>query len=83
LGCAPSQNIKEQVKNLEALDALLDEADPDQRIVKAEIARELGNFDECMLLLSYQFEGYERAVGFIKELAEEKVRAVKPFEPGK
>ena len=27
--------------------------------------------------------GYEYAVGFIKKLAEEKVRAVKPFEPAK
>ena len=27
--------------------------------------------------------GYEHAVGFIKKLAEEKVRVVKPFEPGK
>ena len=73
-----------QVKNLKALSSLLDEADPDQRIFKAEIARELGRFDECLLLLSYQFEaGYNWTVGFIKKLAEEKVRAVKPFELGK
>jgi hypothetical protein len=74
----------EQVKNLEALSALFDESLPDHRILKAEIARELGNFDECLLLLSYQFEqDYDWAVGFIKKLAEEKVRAVKPFERGK
>ncbi len=74
----------EQVKNLKSLSALLDESLPGQRILKAEIARELGQFDECLLLLSYQFdEGYDWAVGFIKKLAEEKVRAVKPFEPGK
>jgi hypothetical protein len=43
-----------------------------------------GKFDECLLLLSYQFEeGYDRVVGFIRKLAEEKVRAVKPFEAGK
>jgi hypothetical protein len=53
-------------------------------MLKAEIARELGWFDECLLLLSYQFEeGYDWAVGFIRKLAEEKVRAVKVFEPGK
>ena len=70
------------MKNLKALSAMLDESEPDQRILKAEIARELGEFDECLRLLSYQFdEGYEYAVGFIKKLAEEKVRAVKPFEP--
>jgi len=74
----------EQVKNLETLSALFDESLPGHRILKAEIARELGNFAECLLLLSYQFDkGYERAVGFIRKLAEEKVRAVKPFVPGK
>jgi hypothetical protein len=74
----------EQVKNLDALSALFDESEPNQRILKAEIARELGRFDECLLLLSYQFEeGYDWAVGFIQKLAEERVRAVKPFEPGK
>jgi hypothetical protein len=74
----------EQVKNLEALSALFDESLPGHRILKAEIARELGRFDECLLLLSYQFEeGYDWAVGFIRKLAEEKVRAVKLCEPGK
>ena len=56
-------------------------SEPNQRILKAEIARELGEFDECLRLLSHQFDkGYEYAVGFIRKLAEEKVRAVKPFE---
>jgi hypothetical protein len=73
-----------QVKNLKALSKMLNEAEPNQRILKAEIARELGNFDECRLLLSYQFDkGYDYAVGFIKKLAEEKVRVVMPFTPGK
>ena len=75
---------KEQVKNLKALSALLDESDSDQRIFKAEIARELGNFAECLLLLSYQFDkGYDRTVGFIRKLVEENVRSVKQFSPGK
>ena len=74
----------EQVKNLEALSALFDESLPGHRIQKAEIARELGNFAECLLLLSYQFgEGYDFATNFIRKLAEEKVRAVKQFEPRK
>lgn len=74
----------EQAKNLEALSALFDESEPNQRILKAEIARELGKFDECQRLLTYQFEkDYDWAVDFIKRLAEEKVRVVKPFEPGK
>jgi hypothetical protein len=75
---------QEQVKNLKALSELLDESDQDQRIYKAEIARELGNFEKCLLLLSYQFDkGYDRALKLIRSLAEEKVSAVKPFEPGK
>ena len=75
---------KEQVQNLKALSALLDESEPEQRIIKAEIARELGNFDECLLLLSYQFsKGYDHFVGFIKKLAEEKVRGVRVFSQGK
>jgi hypothetical protein len=56
----------------------------DCHLLKAEIARELGNFDECLGLLSHQFdERYGHAVGYIKKLAEEKVRAVKPFESAK
>lgn len=55
-----------------------------KRIFKAEIAREFGNFEECLQLLSYQFDkGYDRPIGFLRKLAEEKVRAVKPFEPVK
>lgn len=73
-----------QGKNIQVLSALLDETEPNQRILKAEIARELGQFDECLLLLSYQFDGrYGYVVGFIRKLAEEKERAVKPFEQGK
>lgn len=41
---------KDQVKNLKALSAMLDEAEPNQRIIKAEIAREIGEFEECLLL---------------------------------
>ena len=75
---------KEQVQNLKALSKMLDETEPNQRILTAEIAREVGYFDECLMLLSYQFDkDYEGAVGFIRKLAEEKVRAVKPFELAK
>jgi hypothetical protein len=72
------------VKNLKILATLLDESGPDQRILKAEIARELGNFAECQLLLSYQFDrGYERAVGLVRKLAEEKVLVVRSISPAK
>ena len=35
---------KDQVQNLKALSEMLDETEPNQRILKAEIARELGEF---------------------------------------
>jgi hypothetical protein len=75
---------KDQEQNLKALSEMLDETEPNQRILKAEIARELSDFDESLRLLSYQFEeSYDWATGFISKLAEEKVRAVKAFESGK
>ena len=75
---------KDQVQNLHALSEMLNETEPNQLILKAEIARELGEFDNCLGLLSHPFDGrYGHAVGFIKKLAEEKVRTVKPFEPAK
>jgi hypothetical protein len=75
---------KDQVQNLKALSEMLDESDQEQRILKAEIARELGNFEECLKLLSYQVEeSYEYAAAIIRKLAEEKVRAVKQFSPDK
>jgi hypothetical protein len=43
-----------QAQNLNALYRLLDESEPGQRILKAEIARELGEFEQCLALLSYQ-----------------------------
>jgi hypothetical protein len=71
---------KDLVQNLHVLSEMLDESEPNQRILKAEIARELGEFDECLGLLSHPFdERYGHAVGFIKKLAEEKVRVVRAF----
>jgi hypothetical protein len=44
----------------------------------------MGCFDECLLLLSYQFEeSYEFATNFIKKLAEENDRGVRAFLPDK
>jgi hypothetical protein len=75
---------KDQVQNLKALSDMLDEKEPNQRMLKAEIARELGEFDECLGLLSHPIdEGYGYAVGFIKKLAEEKVRVVRSISPAK
>jgi hypothetical protein len=75
---------KDQEQNLKALSDMLDEKEPNQRILKAEIAREMGEFDECLGLLSHPFdERYGHAVGFIKKLAEEKVLVVRSISPVK
>ena len=41
--------------NLAALSELLDEGDPNQRLMKAEIARERGKFDDALQLLQAHF----------------------------
>ena len=81
---APPAFSEKQVKNLKALSAMLYENKLNQRILKAEIVRELGDLEQCLRLLSYQFDkGYDYAAGFIKKLAEEKVQAVKLLEQAK
>jgi hypothetical protein len=60
---------QDQEDNISKLYELLDEKDPNQRIMKAEIARERSMFDEAMLLLEYNFpEGFNKVVSVIKEL---------------
>jgi hypothetical protein len=60
---------KDQEDNISKLYELLDEQEPIQRLMKAEIARERGLFDEAMSLLEYEFpEGFEKAASFIREL---------------
>ena len=81
---ATSAFSKEQTQNLHALSAMLDETEPNQRILKAEIAREMGEFEKCLRLLSHPFDkDYDHAAGFIRKLAEEKTRGVRQFLPGK
>jgi len=61
-----------QIKNLEALSAILNEAEPIERILKAEIARELGHFDNSKNLLSFEFaDQFNYAASIIRQLAEE------------
>ena len=76
--------LKDQEQNLKAFSELLNQTEQNQTILKVEIARELGEFDECLGLLSHPFdERYGHAVGFIKKLAEEKARVVRFFAPAK
>jgi len=64
---------------------MLDEKELNQRIFKAEIARELGEYDECLRLLSHPFKEkrYQHPADFIRELAEERVRVVRSISPAK
>jgi len=60
---------KDQEDNISRLYELLDEEDPNQRLMKAEIARERGMFDEAMSLLEYKFpEGFDKAVSVVRGL---------------
>jgi hypothetical protein len=74
-----------QIKNLEALSAILNEAEPIERILKAEIARELGHFDNSKNLLSYEFaDQFNYAASIIRQMAEEgdsRVRLISPSTP--
>lgn len=61
---------KEHIQNLSELASLLSEKDPNQRLMKAEVLRELSRFDEALALLEDAFpKGYEHAVKRIRDLA--------------
>ena len=68
-----------QEENLHALANILDDKDPYQRIIKAEIYRELGMFEECAKLLAQPFDKdrHTEVAAFIRKLAEQKLRPVR------
>jgi hypothetical protein len=69
-----------QVRNLEAFSDMLDERDEGQRILKAEIARELGRFEACLRLLERPVGAeLKYAADFILRLARAGDRIVRPF----
>ena len=56
--------------NMKALFVLLDRLKPDQRMLRAEIARELGRFPEALGLLNFDFgDDYAATANVIRELA--------------
>lgn len=68
----------DEVANLCALAALLDEADEEDRIMKAEVMREMGKYEEAMALLSKPFcDELARAVTVVKNLTAQKVPFVR------
>lgn len=61
------------VHNLEAFSSLLSDSDADQRLMKAEVMRELSRYDEALSLLAFAYpDNYSRAVTRIRELATSK-----------
>ena len=82
---ANSRFSVEQKNNMRTLSHLLDDTDEIQRILKAEIARELGEFNNCKRLLSYAFaDQFSYAASIIRQLAEERdsrVRVISSSEP--
>jgi hypothetical protein len=58
--------------NLRVFLALLKDEDDNQRLIKAEVLRELSQFEEALALLQSNFpEGYARAVAKIQQLAQQ------------
>jgi hypothetical protein len=73
------QSLKAQ-DNMRLLFELLDQADERQRLLKAELARELGLFDMAEQLLSYEYSEQLRSkVVFLKDLANQRNIKVAPF----
>lgn len=68
-----------QKVNLQKLAALLNEENPDQRIMKAEVFRELGQFDDCIKLLLFSFESkrHTEVADYIRSLAEQNASIVR------
>lgn len=66
--------------NLAALSRLLNEKDPEERLMKAEIARELGHFEHCIKLLDTHFDkALASSASAIRMLAQEKHAPVMGF----
>ncbi len=62
----------ETAANMKALFALLDRQAPAERMLRAELARELGRFPEALALLNHDFgEDYAATAAQIRELAEQ------------
>lgn len=71
----------EQEANLLRLLQLLDTNDPHESIMKAEVLRQLGQFDECLKQLDQPFaDRYLKVIAAIKKLANCKKRRVGRIE---
>ena len=63
--------------NMKELFAMLDRMKPEQRMLRAEIARELGRFPEALALLNFDFgEDYGATAACIRALAQRELAGV-------
>lgn len=70
-----------ETANLHAFAALLDESDENDRIMKAEVMRELGEYEDATALLSKPFsDGLAQAVAIIKGLTAQRISFVREME---
>jgi hypothetical protein len=68
----------DEIANLGAYAALLDETDESDRIIKAEIMRELGRYEDAVALLSTPFrEQLAFAAAIIRNLSVQKIAVVR------
>ena len=68
----------DEIANLDAYAALLDESDENDLIIKAEIMRELSQYDDALALLSTPFrEQLNYAAAIIRNLAVQKIPFVR------
>lgn len=64
------ENSPERRQNMKRLFVLLEEEDPNQCMMKAEVARQLGNFDDALELLSrVRIDEYRRTADKMIELS--------------
>jgi hypothetical protein len=72
-GQGTAELSEEARRNMESLLAGLSEADEKQRLMRAELARELGRFEEAERLLAMSYaDGLQHAVRRISELVKER-----------
>lgn len=72
-----------EIQNLNALSGLLDQSIDYERLMQAEIMRELGDFDQALKLLDQPFdEQLSDAVTVIKSLIEQRDLIVAPINAG-
>lgn len=71
-----------EIKNMKELICILDEQNQDERLLKAELFRELGFFSQCLNYLAKPLDDdYKVAAAFIRELALKQDSWVREMKP--